>query len=234
MAEVSYSQKGTEKVERMYSRCYRNFSCIVSGSNQASASLNPALDSGRISSMSDFYRFYRYVSVKAHFQSKATNANSTASPGLMLGFSKGSITLPTTAAEVAQMDMFQYAFGGQTKPSTLKLGRKDLLGTHAVKWFQTQGVGDAELDTQGTFIITTVEEANGLAIATTTSYNVIFELVIEFMDRLPANVSLERSRMRMGEMIVVSQDDEKEQRRKPPAPSRAIAAIAKALESTKR
>lgn len=211
MAEVSFSQKSSGKIERVFGRFYTARSTIVTGSAQSSISLNAALDGGRLNAIADLYRFYRFTMVKVHFAFGSLTSSGTGSDtnnGAMVAFSKGSITLPTTAFEISQIENYQHFFGCQTEPSVLKLSKKDLLSMHAVKWFQTTSVGDAELDTQGTFVFCTIAERTGLAVANTTSLNMVFEFWCEFMDRVPAAVSIERLRREHAILVV---DEEKEQ-----------------------
>jgi hypothetical protein len=63
---------------------------------------------------------------------------------------------------------------------------KDLRGEQ-VPWFQTAGLGDAELDAQGNLWVST-RDGTGAAVAG--SGMLMFEYVMEFAERVPATIAM--------------------------------------------
>lgn len=228
------------QIEKTSNHWYQAIDGVSQGATQSTLAVTPAMDGSRISSMSDFWRFYRAVRLIVHFQ--ALTASSATRAGAMITFSRGQITAPATILNASQMDKAAYCFAYQTVPSKLVLKRADLIGKVAnLKWWQTQGVGDLEFDTQGTLVFVNTDEGNEVAAGLSNGIQCFFEVHFEFCGRLPAGVSYERQKKRFAmnlgpECVIVVQDDEKENKKKvtSPAPLRAVAAAVKALESTRR
>lgn len=160
---------------------------IVSGSAQQGLALRPAALDARVVSINDFYRLYRFTRCVLHF------LQADGGFGWAAYANGGTFTNPTTVANASMMDYFVNAFPGQAHTVSLKLSRRDLQGIPT--WYQTEAVGDPELDTQGTFIIGAASATTGLAIAATVL--VRLDYTVEFKERLPAAVSAERERRRL-------------------------------------
>lgn len=163
----------------------------VSGSSQLLYALNLANFGARVALQSDMYRLFRFVSVEATFSLGIVT--STPTGGGFIAYSPGSITAPTGFAETSTMEHFKMFFQNATVPVTLKLNRAQLAGISP--WYQTE-VSAAEplLDTQGIFVIG--NHFNGGAIAS--NLEILWKFTIEFSERLPTGVSLDRLRLSTG------------------------------------
>lgn len=162
---------------------------IVSGSAQASVSLVPTNFGDRAGTMSDLYRLFRFVELEVEFIGVPLGAVST-NEGCIVAFTSGIVNAaPTLAADVIQFPQVAVCMPGCTVPSRLRLARGHLAGI--VPWYETQG-GAAEplLDTQGALYVTMFANGTGLAVASDTVLHTRFK--IEFADRLPAAMTLQR------------------------------------------
>lgn len=175
------------EVEIQHGRYYAIVTTVVSGSSQQGLALRPAALDARLVSMNDFYRLFRFTRCCLHF------CQADGGFGWAAYANGGTFTNPTTVALASQMDYFASAFPGQTTTVSLNLGRRDLRGIPS--WYQTEAVGDPELDTQGTFIIGAGSATTGLAIAATLLIRL--DYTVEFKERLPASVSNEREKRRL-------------------------------------
>ncbi len=215
-AEVRYDADDKEAIEKLANHWHEAFTTIDQGATQTNVALTPAIDGARLSSMSDFWRYYRAVRVVIHFMS--ITAASTSRSGAMISFCRGIMgTVPSTLLNLSQMDKMAHQFAYQSVPSKLVLKRRDLVGKDAIfKWWQTQGVGDVEIDSQGTLVFGNVSESGDVLVAVTNGVQCIFEVHMEFCGRLPSAVSFERQKKRFElgrgpEKLIVVQDDEKEE-----------------------
>lgn len=158
---------------------------VITASTQATIQLAPNNFGSRLSTLNDLFRFYRFtrVGVKFLFDSDGDD------PGIV-GFLPGvATTVPVSIAEVTQCDRVGVALSQQATPVHLQLSSKILTGM--TPWYYTRaGASAAEMEVQGTFVISTYDRATGAA--TASNLFLAFTWTCELKGRIPAAVSIPR------------------------------------------
>jgi hypothetical protein len=155
--------------------------CVVTANPQANLRLSPTQLDSRMITLASLYRFYRFRRLAVTFR-----PNTLTDAGLVGFTSAGNLTSPTTAAQVLSMERTSMTLPECTVPSNLNLGVSDF--NSIVPWFYTADTPDAELDTAGYLVFSSL--TNGLAAATRLNVYLTYEL--EFKERLPDEMMLHR------------------------------------------
>jgi hypothetical protein len=159
-----------------------NFVTAVTASAQTLFLLRPDSFGTRLDTLADLHRYYCFTKIDMEFLDSLNNGDERP----LVGFTLGNITAPTTAVEVSEMPHVAWAPKSCRVPVHLRLNRSHLRGM--VPWFETEEGADVELDTQGTFVVTT--EASG--VATADQFTALIRYTCAFKERLPAQVSIDR------------------------------------------
>lgn len=193
------------RIDRVTSQVTSHQTTVVTASAQLNMGLLPSnaqLFSAQVQAMSDLYRFYRVTRLEIEFCAPNTGGTSSPEHPVLVGYTPGNIVASTTTAlETSALPYVAYRCAEQTTKERLIVGAKGLAGL--VPWYQTQGLGATETDTQG-FVIITVQDGNtGLAVASELDF--LVRTTVEFKDLLPAALSL--SRARASSCAVAADDD---------------------------
>lgn len=181
----SGSKQASGAVEVVSGSILLSHTTVVTASAQLVLEVAPANFGSRLTAIADLYRLYRFVDLWCDFL-----VTTTAAERVMMGYASGQITPPTTLIEVSEMNQAICAPQGSTKPVRFHLRRRELAGI--VPWFETVGAaGDPLLDTQGSIVISSFVAFA----ATADNVGVLWHYVVEFKDRLPTAVSLDRLRV---------------------------------------
>jgi len=143
--------------------------------------------------ISDLYRLYRFTKLELSFSSTPTSAGSSRQndAGVIVCYTSGIPgTAPASFGQICEFDNVSIAYPLQAVQSHLRLGRKDMEGI--ANWYETQGsAGDPLLDTQGN-LYATLFGSNGAAAVASNTITMLATYTVEFCERLPAAVSLDR------------------------------------------
>lgn len=179
---------------------YTSVTTIVSGAAQTLKSLSMSgIDDPRVTAIADLYRFYRFDKVKATFYTDA--ADTLAFVGFTPG---GDLQSPTTTLETIPIAHHAWFWPIMVRPATLNLSRSVLSGNLPIKWWYTQGRGDTEFDTQGQFVVSTINQDTMLEVAGVVS--LLVEFSITFRERLSTAESMQRLAQRSSALKYTTQD----------------------------
>lgn len=174
---------GASTIERVHYNFSRGITTIVEGTAQTIVPVNSSsalMVPEQVIEMSDVFRFYRFVRLHVHI------IGNPASESGLVGYCPGAqANPPTSFAQASSFPYVKVALADNTIQQTLKLNWNQLRSM--TDWYQTETLGDAELDTQGNLVFSL-----GLTAAVASAMAVWFEGDVEFKDILPSAVTVER------------------------------------------
>jgi hypothetical protein len=162
-------------------------STTADGNAQTAVELNPAgICDQRCITIGNLYRFFKFTKIKVTFLSGGTATDDM----IVFCFSMGgNMDSPTSYQDINQFEVSAYFVAREVRPRSFSVPSKVLRGGNQKKWF-TEGKGDPEMDTQGKFFVSVVDNTPD-CIVSSALYYVDFE--VTYFERLPAVVSIPKS-----------------------------------------